>query len=450
MITSEILPQIREICRSPCGQRSSADIKFLMTVTKEIKLFKDLIERQGEYYHSLSCQYLLYEHINAQEYIFKQGDIGNKYYILLSGQVTIEITVSESGHHTRTEIMTYTPGSSFGELALDSSKPRSASAFCKTPSHLLALTKTDYSRLMQRIVIDKKNEMTDFLQSLPAFQKVNRPALSKLTYNITENSFTKGQCLFREGDQAREIMIVFRGECKLSKAINKQPRGIGMRKAFRNTVHTAKRMGRGAMIGEEDIIKKIPHSYSCVCSSNDVVVYCIPASDFFIRITGEQPLKYLRQVSEEKCKFLETWTNVRSSLDLIFDNRTMQKVPVEDSVMNLNSSFVQKKNIIENDSERFNDFHKKNLNSSFVHKKLIIENDSKSFNDLYKKKSLKPEDKSIRDRSMSRKHLAMDSTISFTQIPSIQTLPINSSSMNKIKHRKFNTFFEFKKYLPAR
>ena len=427
MLNSEILPRIREICKHPCGQRLSGDIKFLMSVTKEIKLFKDLIQKQGEYYHSLCCQYLLYEYVESHEYIFKQGDIGNKYYILLSGQVSIEISSNESGHRSIMEIMTYTSGTSFGELALESSKPRSASAFCKTPSHLLALTKIDYSRLMQRIVTDKKNEMTDFLQSLPAFQKVNRLALSKLTYNIVEKNFTKGQYLFREGDEAREILIIFSGECKLCKSLNKPSSSTGMRKACRSTVHTAKRIGRGAMIGEEDIFKKVPHSYSCICSSDALIVYSIPSREFFTRITAEQPLRYLREVSDEKCRFFESWTNVRSSLDLIFVNRKLEKAPVEvDPMMR--------------------------LNSAITHRKFMTESHSKGFIDNFNKNHIKlGREKSVREIKATRKAMAINSMITLGKSASINTSPVsNSNSIIKTKHRKMNTFFELKKFLPAR
>ena len=307
MIELKSLGKIKDICKTPCGQRQGSDIKCLVELTKEIKLFRELIAKQGEAYHAACCQYLFYESFEEREYIFRHGDIGNKFYIILQGVVGIEIPITDSGHRTFTEIMTYTSGSSFGELALESSKPRSASAFCKDFTHCLVLLKADYSRLMQRIVTEKKNEMTYFLQSLPIFQKVNKLALAKLTYNVREKVFTKGQFLFIEGEPAKEIFIVHDGECKLSKKVERHTKSLGgIRKINRSCVHTAKKLGKGAMIGEEDILKKLPHSYSCICCSNIVTVYSIPAVEFFIRITADQPLQYLKNISEEKVRFLES------------------------------------------------------------------------------------------------------------------------------------------------
>ena len=300
-----MLDTIKDICKEQCGSRSESDIKLLKSLTKNIKLFQDMVLKQGENSHAACCQYLLYEEIPSQEYVFKQGDVGNKFYILLSGIVSIEILKLEDGKRTIQEIMTYTAGGSFGELALESSKPRSASAYCKTSCSFLILLKKDYSRLMQKLVFDKKNEMVNFLQDLPAFKNLNKIALSKLTYNIKEKTFTKGQILFKEEDPATEIFIIHDGECKLCKYLKPQS-SAGIRKSGRFICHTAKRLGRGAMMGEEDIINKKNHSYTAVCSSDSITCYTIPATEFFMRITADKSLQYLKEVSQEKFLFLES------------------------------------------------------------------------------------------------------------------------------------------------
>ena len=164
MLTLDAISKIQSICKTSPGYRQLSDLAYLISVTKEIKLFKDLSQKQGENAHTSCCQYLLYDFIPANQYVFRYGDSGTKFFILLSGAVTIEIPVNDSGQITFTEIMTFTPGSSFGELALESSKPRSASALCKSDSHFLVLLKKDYSTLIQRLVIEKKNEMVYFLQ----------------------------------------------------------------------------------------------------------------------------------------------------------------------------------------------------------------------------------------------------------------------------------------------
>ena len=304
MVSIESIAKLKNICKiSSAGYRQSSDLLYLISVTKNIKLFKDLSSKQGEPAHASCCQYLIYEFIPMGEYVFRYGEIGSKFYILISGSVGIDIPVTDSGHITYTEIMVFHSGSSFGELALETSRPRSASALCKEDSHFLILMKKDYSNLMQKLVTDKKNEMISFLQSLPAFKKLNKLALLKLTYNIREMNFSKGQTVFNEGEPAKDIYIIHDGECKLCKGIVKPSTSGGIRKVNCRRMHTAKRIGKGSMIGEDDVFNKDLHSYSCVCSSDYLSLFVIPSVDFFTRITAEQPLKYLKSVSKAKKQF---------------------------------------------------------------------------------------------------------------------------------------------------
>jgi CRP-like cAMP-binding protein len=341
MVSNETLAKVQIICKgSSCGYRQSSDLLFLISATREIKLFKDLSLKQGEPAHASCCQYLVYEFIPAGQYVFKYGEIGSKFYILISGTVGIEIPVSDSGQITFTEIMVFHSGSSFGELALETSRPRSASAICKSDSHFLVLLKKDYCHLMQKLVTEKKNEMIYFLQSLPAFQKLNKLAISKLTYNIREMNYFKGQTVFNEGDPAKEIFIIHDGECKLSKGILKPGTSSGIRKVNLKRMHTAKRIGKGSMIGEDDVFNKNPHSYSCICSSDTLSLYVIPAVDFFVRITAEQPLKYLKSVSKAKKKFLDNWSSFRNSLDNLLErNPSFKPYKKEKSCINIFEKF---------------------------------------------------------------------------------------------------------------
>lgn len=318
MLTAESISKIQSICKISPGYRQSLDLAYLVSTTNQIKLFKDLNSKQGENAHILCCQYLLYDFIPANQYVFRYGDPGTKFFILLSGAVSIQIPINDSGQISFTEVMTFTSGSSFGELALETLKPRSASAFCKSDSHFLILLKKDYSALIQRLVTEKKNEMVNFLQCLPPFQRLNKLSISKLTYNIREINIRKGQYLFYEGDSAKEIFIIREGECKLCKNILKPGSSSCIRKIQYTRIHTAKRIGNGSLIGEDDVFNKSPHSYSCVCSSDNALVYAIPSNDFFIRITAEQPLKYLKKLSKEKKRFFEEWTANRKTLDKVF------------------------------------------------------------------------------------------------------------------------------------
>ena len=76
--------------------------------------------------------------------IFSQGDRGDALYIVIQGQVRIAST----DHNGREKVLAfYGPGEFFGDMAVLSGAPRSASARATTPVQVLQLRKDDFDRL---------------------------------------------------------------------------------------------------------------------------------------------------------------------------------------------------------------------------------------------------------------------------------------------------------------
>jgi len=76
------------------------------------------------------------------EYVFKQGDIGDKFYIIIDG----ECDVSISDRH----IVTLKKGDFFGELAIINNKPRSACIKAKSDLKLVYLSKDIFKKMYQQ------------------------------------------------------------------------------------------------------------------------------------------------------------------------------------------------------------------------------------------------------------------------------------------------------------
>ncbi|WP_411821400.1 Crp/Fnr family transcriptional regulator [Leptospira sp. 'Mane'] len=89
--------------------------------------------------------------IPAGQRIFKEGEMNNAMYIILKGNVEIFFTVNNG--QTRLAIMK--PGDFFGEMALFSSNPRSATARTITSAELA--------------IIESKQQLENFLVKNPKF-----------------------------------------------------------------------------------------------------------------------------------------------------------------------------------------------------------------------------------------------------------------------------------------
>tara|TARA_B100000579_G_C22103283_1_gene519854 strand:- start:19 stop:375 length:357 start_codon:yes stop_codon:yes gene_type:complete len=76
------------------------------------------------------------------EYIFKQGEKGNKAYLLLDGRIAIEVNGEKVSEISEMEI--------FGEMSLILKKPRSASIRVLKPSIVLPIDEKILAELLEK------------------------------------------------------------------------------------------------------------------------------------------------------------------------------------------------------------------------------------------------------------------------------------------------------------
>src|SRR3981081_1079489 len=89
---------------------------------------------------------LLKEHkVRENELVFAQGDPGDSLYIVLQGRV--RIATSDSFGRERV-LAFYGPGEFFGDMAVLTGEPRSATASASTNLRLLQLRKDDFDMLV--------------------------------------------------------------------------------------------------------------------------------------------------------------------------------------------------------------------------------------------------------------------------------------------------------------
>jgi cAMP-dependent protein kinase regulator len=86
------------------------------------------------------------EPAEAGDVVFSQGDVGDKFYLIHSGQV--DVIVEEDG---KKEIVAQLrKGQYFGEMALINDKPRNATIIARAPSVFYTLGKEDFREALSR------------------------------------------------------------------------------------------------------------------------------------------------------------------------------------------------------------------------------------------------------------------------------------------------------------
>lgn len=95
------------------------------------------------------------EHLHTGETVFDQGDFGDKVFVVVSG----EADVLRDGH----AVAALKAGDVFGEMALISDQPRSASIRAKTPLDLISISRDAFEKLVTHLP-GVKTSMNEVLQ----------------------------------------------------------------------------------------------------------------------------------------------------------------------------------------------------------------------------------------------------------------------------------------------
>ena len=276
------LEKLIELIKTPSFNRTSSDLLIMRNYfCQKIDYFKKLIqEPSGKDKVEKIISVLNYESFNKGEHIINFGDIGDKFYIVLSGIVGIykpspknmDMTLKEyvdylvrirdwEKNMTKFErvqnynsnidkikllIINYNssklpysnkkipviveeerfivklgPGNSFGEMALIKNEPRNANIIAEEKCELVSIDKIDYRKIMKDIEEQKMNmKLKSFKLDYPFFKDwpANR-CLRLLTSFVTEN-YNKDDYVYRQNSLANHIYIIKKGEFEVTSDIN--------------------------------------------------------------------------------------------------------------------------------------------------------------------------------------------------------------------------------------
>lgn len=129
-------------------------------------------------------------------------------------------TESNEDHMVLTEVKILRAGTTFGELALISKKPRAATIICKEDCHFGILEKKDFNRILKTNEEKKLIEEMNFFANLSVFQHWNFNLVKQLYLNTHSVHFIKEDYVFRENEESDAVYIIKTGEFMVNSLIS--------------------------------------------------------------------------------------------------------------------------------------------------------------------------------------------------------------------------------------
>ncbi|CAD8097607.1 unnamed protein product [Paramecium sonneborni] len=224
--------------------------------------------------------YLSLEIFKSGEIICREGDKGDKFYIILQGNVVVyrkNINSNYEQNSTMSEqifmdqnvkIGQLKEGETFGELALSLNKPRFATIKAQSFQVILcSLSKDNYAKMtnyMQR----ELNLKTNALATL--FPKLSQNSLIRLAYLLQIQIFPKNHCIYKQGETATGFYILSDGEVKLEQ-ICKNSTQIYVPIMV---------LTPGSLFGVQNVLKNQPYDNQAICITQKVTVYKFTCESF--------------------------------------------------------------------------------------------------------------------------------------------------------------------------
>ena len=187
----------------------------------------------------------------ADEAIIRQGERGDRFYIVHQGHVEVsrrdERGISEA-------INQLDRGGYFGEVALLRDVLRTATCVATVPTELLGLSREDFDRLVKnrfamREKLDRSVARAELLRRIPLFADMDGSQTQLIAAEMQEEGFLAGTLLIRQGEIGEKFYLIESGHVEILVDRSGEARVIAQR-------------GPGEYVGEIALLLSIPRTAS--------------------------------------------------------------------------------------------------------------------------------------------------------------------------------------------
>lgn len=227
-----------------------------------------------------------------ETFVIREGEIGESFFVIARGQV--RVTQHDVLGKER-ELARLGDGSVFGEMALISNSPRTATVVSTGQADLLEFNRETLTAASEQIIdiataldrFTRDRLVQNILATSPLFRPFDRNQRLELLKRFSAHEVTPGTVIVKEGQEGKGLYLILTGEVDVTKV-------DGQEKVLLATLRA------GDCFGEISLIKKSPTT-ATVTSARHTTVLFLPR-DAFVRLVTALPelANYFRELTEER------------------------------------------------------------------------------------------------------------------------------------------------------
>jgi putative peptide zinc metalloprotease protein len=198
---------------------------------------------------NLLCSRLRAEHYSPRQVIIRQGERGDRFYIIKRGRVE----VTQRDERGVSEVVNQLDrGDYFGELALLRDAPRNATCRATLPTEVLSLSRQDFDRLVKarfalREKVDRSIARADLLRRMPLFAELDAQQIQLIAAQLQEETYEPGAVIIRQGEIGETFYVIESGRVQVSVEQDGEEKVVAER-------------GPGEYVGEIALLLKVPRT----------------------------------------------------------------------------------------------------------------------------------------------------------------------------------------------
>jgi cAMP-dependent protein kinase regulator len=271
------------------AERAAGELTELPAVLHPIPLLSELSE--AAFRRVLGT--LLLRRLPAGALVIREGEPGTAFYFVASGRLRVYAT---DGLGRETELAELGENAVFGEMALLSAQPRSASVACLTEVDLLEVGRQSLAQLADELGpvaealhgFTRERLLGNLMATSPLFRPFPRMQQRDLLRRFTSHDVAPGTVVIHEGEQGRGLFVVLSGELDVS------------RRGADGTAVPLGGLRTGDVFGEMAILRNAATTATVVAVRPATVLFL--AREYVSRIVAAVPeiKSYLEALAEDR------------------------------------------------------------------------------------------------------------------------------------------------------
>jgi CRP-like cAMP-binding protein len=231
---------------------------------------------------------LLLRRLPAGAHVIREGEPGSSFFFVAGGTLRVFAT---DGLGRQTELAQLGEGAVFGEMALLSAQPRTASVVCLTDTDVLEVGRQSLATLADELGavaealhgFTRERLLGNLMATSALFKPFNRMQQRDLLRRFTSHDVATGTVVINEGEEGRGLFVVLSGELDVSR----QSVPLGGLKP-------------GDVFGEMSIVRNAPTAATVVATRPSTVLFL--AREYVQRIVAGVPeiRSYLEALAEDR------------------------------------------------------------------------------------------------------------------------------------------------------